>query len=301
MLIAGTWTAVPQDAYAGGETRSLSLFFRNTGERLQVTYMINGRYVPSAMQKLNRFLRDWRRNEVIRIDPRTIDLMWELHADLGSRAPIHIVCGYRSPRTNSFLKRIGRNVARKSQHMAGKAIDLYFPDVSTEKIRNSALVRRVGGVGYYRRGGGPAGFVHIDSGRVRQWPRLPASQLAKIMRDYRGTVKRRLNRADQTLIAEANTKNAKPEPVGPTLYDSGDEDEDTLDSAALPKKGKAVASAIGAPLPRSKPEIPADADEQDRPGDPRRGAPPGHRSLAVHRWRRIGRSATHCCCRTPKG
>src|SRR5205085_12251150 len=130
------------------------------------------RYVPSAMQKINVLLRDWRRNEVIRIDPRTIDLMWELHADLGSKDAVHIVCGYRSPKTNSFLKRIGRNVARKSQHMAGKAIDLFFPDVSTTQLRNSAMVRKVGGVGYYS---GSNGFVHIDSGRVRHWPRISAS------------------------------------------------------------------------------------------------------------------------------
>ena len=64
--------------------------------------------------------------------------------------------------------------------MVGKAIDLYFPDVSTEKIRNSALVRQIGGVGYYRRSGGPSGFVHINSGRVRHWgPAISSSQMAQ--------------------------------------------------------------------------------------------------------------------------
>ena len=55
-------------------------------ESLTVTYMKNGKYIPSAMKKINYILRDWRRNEVITIDPKTIDLMWELHADLGSQA-----------------------------------------------------------------------------------------------------------------------------------------------------------------------------------------------------------------------
>jgi len=165
---ASVWFGVPHVS-AGGETRTISLYHVHTGESLTVTYKVDGRYIPSALERINRLLRDWRRNEVITIDPKTIDLVWELHADLGSQAPVHIICGYRSPRTNAFLRRIGRNVARNSQHMLGKAIDLYFPDVPTEKIRNSALVRQVGGVGYYRSAGGPSGFLHVDSGHGRHW------------------------------------------------------------------------------------------------------------------------------------
>ena len=260
MLLAGMWTGLSEPVSAGGETRTLSLYHVHTGESLQITYKIDGRYVPSAMQKINRLLRDWRRNETVTMSPRTIDLMWELHADLGSRAPIHIVCGYRSPRTNAFLKRIGRNVARKSQHMAGKAIDLYFPDVSTEKIRNSALVRQVGGVGYYRRSGGPSGFVHIDSGNVRHWPRISPRNFAKIMRDYRSTVGRRLSRGDQVMMASADIKSIKPEKLGPSLY-SGEfevnDDEEAGDAKTAPKKDK---TAVVAPLPRQKPEMQNDED-----------------------------------------
>ncbi len=192
---AGAFIYTNAPAHSGGETRTLSLKHVHTGDSLTITYMRDGKYIPSAMKKLNYFLRDWRRNEVIAISPKTIDLMWELHADLGSKRPVHIVSGYRSPKTNAFLKKIGRNVARKSQHMLGKAIDIYFPDVSTEKMRNSALVRNVGGVGYYRSGGGPTGFLHIDSGRVRHWgPAISSSQMARIMRDYRKTVGARLGK-----------------------------------------------------------------------------------------------------------
>jgi uncharacterized protein YcbK (DUF882 family) len=133
----------------------------------------------------------------------------ELHADLGSKRPIHIVCGVRSPKTNAFLKKIGRNVARKSQHMVGKAIDLYFPDVPTEKMRNSALVRQVGGVGYYRSGGGPTGFLHIDSGNVRHWgPAISSSQMARIMRDYRKTVGARINKKGMVAVPETEVADA---------------------------------------------------------------------------------------------
>lgn len=220
-------------AISGGETRTLSLYQVHTKESLTVTYMKNGKYIPSAMKKLNYILRDWRRNETITISPKTIDLMWELHADLGSKRPIHIVSGYRSPKTNAFLKKVGRNVARKSQHMIGKAIDIYFPDVPTEKMRNSALVRQVGGVGYYRSGGGPTGFLHIDSGKVRHWgPGISSKQMAKIMRDYRKTVGARLNKKGMVAVAEVEV--AKADVTAAKLPSQMDGD----DTAAAKKKLK---------------------------------------------------------------
>ncbi len=203
-LLLGDLALLGAPSIAGGETRTIQLYHMHTGESLTVTYMQNGRYVPSAMKQINYLLRDWRRKETITIDPRTIDLVWELHEDLGSHRPIHIVCGYRSPKTNAFLKRIGRNVANKSQHMVGKAIDFYFPDVPTVKIRNSALVRKVGGVGYYRSAGGPTGFLHADSGHVRHWgPAISNSQMAQILREGSKTVGRRmrLNKGNDNTVA----------------------------------------------------------------------------------------------------
>ncbi|MFO1034456.1 MAG: DUF882 domain-containing protein [Hyphomicrobiales bacterium] len=181
-LAFGMWTfAGTTQSDASGETRTISLRHMHTGESLTITYKKDGRYIPSAMSKINHVLRDWRRNETITIDPRTVDLLWELHADMGSKVPIQIVCGYRSPSTNAFLHRIGRHVATKSQHMKGKAIDFRFPDVKLASIRNSALVRRVGGVGYYS---GANGFIHIDSGNVRHWgPGMAPSQMAANLRD----------------------------------------------------------------------------------------------------------------------
>ncbi|MGE0006779.1 MAG: DUF882 domain-containing protein [Parvibaculaceae bacterium] len=258
-MTTGLWLGFGHDATAGGETRTLSLYHVHTKESLTITYKVNGRYIPSALEKINYLLRDWRRKEVIRIDPKTIDLMWELHADLGSTRPIHIICGYRSPKTNAFLKRIGRNVAKKSQHMVGKAIDLYFPDVSTEKLRNSALVRQVGGVGYYR-SSGPSGFVHIDSGRVRMWPRVSPSKLAKIFRDYRKTIGARLNRDDQILVASAETDKDAMKAKVASIADDEDEDAEEAEARVAPKprakpaqRPVEVVDEYPVPLPRPKP------------------------------------------------
>lgn len=252
VMLAGMWAAMGSPAFSGGETRTLSLYHVHTRESLTVTYMVKGKYVPSALKKINYLMRDWRRDEVIKIDPKTVDLMWELHADLGSQRPIHIVSGYRSPRTNAFLQKIGRNVATKSQHMVGRAIDIYFPDIPTEKIRNSALVRRVGGVGYYRTSGGPTGFLHIDSGWVRQWgPPISSTQMAKIMRDYRKTVGARLSRKERLLIAAVDTK--EPPPV---VEEGGEDDAEisTVKTKAKPAEAAPIELVKGYPVPKPRPK-----------------------------------------------
>jgi uncharacterized protein YcbK (DUF882 family) len=185
-LALGTFGIASAPTVAGGETRTIQLYHMHTGERLTITYKKDGKYIPSAMKQINYLLRDWRKKQTVTIDPRTIDLVWELHEDLGSHQPIHIVCGYRSPATNALLRRIGRKVAKQSQHMVGHAIDFYFPDVPTQKIRNVALAHQMGGVGYYRSSGGPTGFLHVDSGHVRHWgPHISPTQMASIMRDGR--------------------------------------------------------------------------------------------------------------------
>ena len=202
------WAVLPASA---GETRTLSLYQVHTKENLTVTYKKNGRYISSAMKKINHILRDWRRNKATRMDPKTVDLMWELHADLGSKRPIHIISGYRSASTNAMLRRIGRKVARRSRHIRGQAIDLYFPDVATSRVRNSALVRKIGGVGYYPRSG-KSGFVHIDTGNVRHWPRISKTRMAKIFRNNRKTIGARRYRkgASAVMVASAGPTTITP-------------------------------------------------------------------------------------------
>jgi len=252
IIAAGAWTVFGTSALSGGETRTLSLYQINTKESLTVTYMVNGRYVPSAMKKINYLLRDWRRDEVIAIDPKTIDLVWELHADLGSKAPVNIVSGYRSAKTNGLLKRAGRGVAKKSQHIQGKAIDIFFSDVPTLKLRNSALVRKVGGVGFYPTSGGPQGFLHVDSGRVRNWgPGIGAREMAAIYRDYRKTVGARLNRQDQILLAEA-ISNAPSQQVANSKIPAEAAYEDDEELAELTEEASEAAKATEPKLAEPK-------------------------------------------------
>jgi uncharacterized protein YcbK (DUF882 family) len=161
---------------SAAEDRTLSMYNIHTEERITVTFKRNGKFVPEGLQQLNHFMRDWRRNMEIKIDPALIDLIWELHEELGSKEPVHLVCGYRSAGTNEQLRRTVGGQARNSRHITGQAADLTFPDVPLKQLRYSALIRERGGVGFYPASGLP--FVHVDTGNVRHWPRMPRTELA---------------------------------------------------------------------------------------------------------------------------
>ena len=134
--------------------------------------------IPKVCRKINIILRDWRRNEPTKMDPRLLDLVWEAYRESGATDYIQVVCGYRSPSTNSMLRSRSRGVAEKSQHMLGKAMDFYIPGVPLKKLRNIGLKMQGGGVGYYPTSGSP--FVHMDVGNVRHWPGISRQELVSV-------------------------------------------------------------------------------------------------------------------------
>ncbi len=172
-----------QDAIANGDTRTLTFYHNNTKETLTVTFRRNGQYDSGALQQLNWFLRDWRRAESTRMDPRLFDTVWEVYREVGSSAPVRVNSAYRSPQTNSMLRRRSSAVAKNSQHMQGKALDFYLPDVSADRLRAIGMRLQRGGVGYYPNAYTP--FVHLDVGSVRAWPRMTRDQLSRIFPDGR--------------------------------------------------------------------------------------------------------------------
>ncbi len=172
-----------QNAVANGDTRTLTFYHNNTKETLTVTFRRNGQYDSGALQQLNWFLRDWRRAESTRMDPRLFDTVWEVYREVGSDAPVRVNSAYRSPQTNSMLRRRSSAVAKNSQHMQGKAMDFYLPDVSADRLRAIGMRLQRGGVGYYPNAYTP--FVHLDVGSVRAWPRMTRDQLTRIFPDGR--------------------------------------------------------------------------------------------------------------------
>jgi len=165
-------------ASAQAETRTLKLYYIHTKERAEITFKKDGRYIQSGLNKLNRFLRDWRRNEPTKMDPQLFDIIWEAYQMSGARDYIHVVSAYRSPATNEMLRRTRGGQAKKSQHMVGKAMDFYIPGVKLSKLREIGFKLQGGGVGYYPKSGSP--FVHFDTGSVRAWPRMSRSELTRV-------------------------------------------------------------------------------------------------------------------------
>ncbi|RWG95170.1 MAG: DUF882 domain-containing protein, partial [Mesorhizobium sp.] len=176
ILAVGFLSAAASGAKA--EVRSLKLYHLHTHEKAEIVYKRNGRYVPEGLRKINIILRDWRRNEPTKMDPRLLDLVWEAYRQSGATDYIQVVCGYRSPSTNSMLRSRSRGVAEKSQHMLGKAMDFYIPGVPLKKLRNIGLKMQGGGVGYYPNSGSP--FVHMDVGNVRHWPGISRQELVSL-------------------------------------------------------------------------------------------------------------------------
>lgn len=221
VLRAAIWTVsaaaiIGQTTSASAEDRTLSMYEIHTKETITVTYKRDGVWDEEALEKLNWFMRDWRANEPTKMDRELIDLIWTLHTRLGSQEPIHLISAYRSKKTNDKLRRAGGGQARRSQHSLGKASDIHFPDIPVKKLRASALIQEIGGVGYYPTSGIP--FVHVDVGNVRMWPRMPRLELAALFpegktayvpSDGRRITKRDYERAvdkgmvDHVLIAQA--------------------------------------------------------------------------------------------------
>ena len=147
------------------DERRLKMNHTHRTDTIDVVFFRDGEFDSEAIDQLSHFLRDWRTDEEIHLDPELFNILWELQQLTGSSGTYEIISGYRSEATNAKLREMGRGVALKSQHVLGKAIDVRLTDVATSDLRNAALQLARGGVGYYPQ----SNFVHVDTGRVRRW------------------------------------------------------------------------------------------------------------------------------------
>jgi uncharacterized protein YcbK (DUF882 family) len=168
------WLLAPQGAFAQSsptpaqppQEHRLRLFHTHTSERIDIIYRRGDSYLPDAIAKLDFFLRDFRTGDVGHFDPRLYDTLEDLTISVGDPgAEIAIICGYRSRWTNEFLRSHTSGVAKNSLHIQAEAIDLRIQGINTLKLRQAALGLHRGGVGYYPH----SDFIHVDTGRVRQW------------------------------------------------------------------------------------------------------------------------------------
>ena len=256
---------VTTQAKSFGEVRALKLYNLHTHERAVIIYKRNGVYDRKGLATLNEFLRDWRRNKVIKMDPHLFDLLWEVYQKSGSHDYIQVVCGYRSPPTNAMLRRRSGGVAQHSQHMLGKAMDFYIPDVPLSKLRAIGLKLQLGGVGFYPTSGSP--FVHMDTGSVRHWPRMTRQQLVRIFPDghtlHVPSDGRPLPGYDQALAAyKARIAHETPDSKvttfagSPVIEDVKNSRQVLVADVSVPEGGNDEPAVTDAPTPAPQPAAP---------------------------------------------
>ena len=157
--------ALPVCAVADSGERILSFYNTHTHERLTVIYKNGNRYNPEALKKISYILRDHRSGDIYPMDPKLMDFLYDLLTKVDNHGEVHMISGYRSPKTNAKLHQKSKGVARGSMHLKGKALDIRLPGTDTAVLRDTARAMKRGGVGYYRK----SDFIQIDTGRVRNW------------------------------------------------------------------------------------------------------------------------------------
>jgi len=162
-LLIGVLACPP--AASASTYRELSFYHTHTGERLTVTYWQDGEYLESALEEINHFLRDFRTGDASEFDPELLDILHIVYQQTGSEGHFEVISAYRSPKTNDMLRARSGGVAKNSQHLHGKAIDIRLTDVPIAELRRVAYDLQRGGVGYYE----TSNFVHLDTGRFRTW------------------------------------------------------------------------------------------------------------------------------------
>ena len=157
--------AIASVAPAPARDRELSFYNTHTGEKLSATFWSDGKYLDDGLEEISWLLRDHRANAINPMDPKLLDLLYQLQAKVEHQGEFHVISGYRSPATNEMLNRKSSGVAKRSYHMLGQAIDIRMPGFDTRQLRDASIALKGGGVGYYA----SSNFVHLDVGRVRYW------------------------------------------------------------------------------------------------------------------------------------
>lgn len=157
--------AFARAAKAESGERLLRLYNTHTGESLRSVFWAEGKFIPEALQDINKLLRDHRNNKIASIDPQLLTLLDQVSSKFGDQHVLHVISGYRSPESNAKLHANSQGVAKHSLHMDGKAIDIRIPGKELAQLHKAAIAVRGGGVGYYPE----SQFVHMDTGRIRYW------------------------------------------------------------------------------------------------------------------------------------
>jgi len=154
--------------------RKIRLLNAHTGETFDGIYRDTDGPLASALADLSIFLRDFHSGMSMEMDVGVIDFLSDVMDAVGAESTT-VLSAYRTAETNALLARTTFGVAEHSQHIYGRALDVYFGKRLTDAVLAARRMQR-GGVGWYPH----CGFMHIDTGPVRNWD-LDDSGLATLL------------------------------------------------------------------------------------------------------------------------
>jgi len=143
--------------------RRLRLINCHTGETFDGAYRNDRGPIPRVVDELCVFLRDHHSGEKTQIDVGVLDFLADVLDSVGENKAT-ILSAYRTAETNAMLARTMFGVAEHSQHIVGRALDLRVESNLSGAMTRARAMQR-GGVGWYPH----SGFIHIDTGPVRNW------------------------------------------------------------------------------------------------------------------------------------
>ena len=145
---------------------NLHLVNSNTKEEISFQFPKNYKLSNQDLSKLNFFLKDWRTNEIKNFDKVVLNDFIKVCLNCSgtnSILSVNVHSGFRSKKTNEYLRRNSHKVAQNSMHILGKAIDFSIPSTGIKNLAKIVRANTKGGVGSYQT------FVHLDSGPHRTW------------------------------------------------------------------------------------------------------------------------------------
>jgi uncharacterized protein YcbK (DUF882 family) len=164
-LAAGlaAWPSAARAIARPPRLRRLRLANANTGETFEGTYRNDDGPIDRVIEELCVFLRDHHSGAQTQMDVGVIDFLADVLDSVGETSAT-ILSGYRTAETNAMLALTTFGVAEHSQHILGRALDVRL-DAKISAAMNAARAMQRGGVGWYPH----SGFIHIDTGPVRNW------------------------------------------------------------------------------------------------------------------------------------
>jgi uncharacterized protein YcbK (DUF882 family) len=165
-LLAGC-VAWPSTAHAISRPpvalRRLRLVNAHTGETFDGAYRDDQSPIEAVIDELCIFLRDHHSGQKTQIDVGVIDFLADV-LDAVGETKATILSAYRTAETNAMLARTTFGVAEHSQHIVGRALDIRLESRLSDAMTRARAMQR-GGVGWYPH----SGFIHIDTGPIRNW------------------------------------------------------------------------------------------------------------------------------------